>query len=164
MSKLNEKRKRFNFIDVILLVVILVIVSVLAFIGFKAYNNYFMKDSTGSVIRYEIVIEGVSNDIKYSINEGDDVIESLSFTSIGKVVGEPEITPTPFVASDDDGKLVESDHPSKSDIRITVEAKANGSKGTYDINGYTLCVGKSVSFRVPGFSAEGICVSAGGKK
>lgn len=158
MANTNEKRKRFNFIDVILLIVILAILSVFVYIGFKAYDNYYLKEASGTSIRYEILVEDISNDIKYTINSGDTVIETQTLTIVGKVVSY-EANPSEFVGVDRKGQSVLSEHPTKSDILITVEVKATGIGGTYDINGYGITVGKEMNFRIPGLSATGKCVS-----
>ena len=157
MANTKEKRRRFNFIDVILLIVIIAILSVLAYIGFKAYNNYFHKDASGTPIRYEILIEGIDNDIKYFVSKGDTVTEIDTLTSIGKVI-ECKAEPSQYVGTDAEGNTVVSDHPTKSDVIITVEVNATGVGTTYDINGYTVCVGKEISFRTPGLSTNGECI------
>lgn len=158
MPNTKEKRKRFNFIDVILLVIILAVISAMVYVGFKAYDNYFLKEASGTSIRYQILVEGVSDEIKYEINKNDTVVDSESLTSIGKVVSY-YVEPSTFVGTDQNGNTVESDHPNKSDILIVVDVKATGIGGVYDINGYSVTVGKDISFRIPGLSAEGKCVS-----
>ncbi|MBR5516077.1 MAG: DUF4330 family protein [Clostridia bacterium] len=158
MAKIKEKRKKFNFIDAILLMVILVLVAAFSYIGFKAYDNYFQKQASGIPIKYQILVEGVSNDIKYSVNKGDAVIETATLTSIGKVL-EYSITPSKFMGVDENGNVVVNDHPSESDILITVEVNATGIGGTYDINGYSITAGKDLNFRIPGLRMQGKCIA-----
>ncbi|MBE6574392.1 MAG: DUF4330 family protein [Ruminococcaceae bacterium] len=158
MAKIKEKKKRFNFIDVILLIVILSILASLVYMVILAYNSEFSKNgSSDDDIRYTLRVEGVDNDIMAEVNVGDKVVELDSFTEIGTVAEYYE-EPSEYVGYNSEGKAVKSDDPSKTDLIIVIDASGNGKGSTYDVGSYTVSVGKDIAFRVPGFTGEGQCV------
>lgn len=158
MAKTKEKKKSFNFIDVILLIVVLAIVSSLVYLVVLAYNDHFLRDPEYTDIEYTLVVKNVDNEVKYDISEGDKVTELDTLSNIGNVVSVSE-KPSVYTAADSNGELHDSQHPSQKDITIVIKAEGLGSKGTYDIGSYTVSVGKSINFRVPGFTGIGNCIS-----
>lgn len=158
MAVKKEKKKQFNFVDVILLVIILAVVFSLVYLVVHAYNNYFLKDGENTQIEYVIRIEDIDNDIRYSVKEGDTLVELDTHTEIGTVVSFRE-EPSVFIGYDKDGNCVQSNDPSRRDLVITVSTDAKGNGSVYEIDSFTLAVGEEIDFRIPGFTAQGECIS-----
>ncbi|MGM9663146.1 MAG: DUF4330 domain-containing protein [Oscillospiraceae bacterium] len=55
-----EKKRRFNIIDVIVLVLILAVVG---FLGYKVMNNIENRGADTITLKYQVLYEGVSNDL-----------------------------------------------------------------------------------------------------
>ncbi|MGM9618837.1 MAG: DUF4330 domain-containing protein [Oscillospiraceae bacterium] len=55
-----EKKRRFNIIDVIVLVLILAVVG---FLGYKVMNNIQSRGADTITLKYQVLYEGVSNDL-----------------------------------------------------------------------------------------------------
>lgn len=158
MAVKQEKKKSFNFVDIILLIIILAVVSSLVYLLVLAYNDLFLKGGEDAEIEYVLRIEGVDNDVRFSVKEGDTLVELGTHAEIGTVVDFYE-EPSEFVGYDKDGKQVLSDDPSKRDLILIVRTDAKGEGSVYEIDSYTISVGTEVDFRIPGFTAVGECIS-----
>ena len=135
----NRKRFSFNFIDAILIVVILVSVSFLIYVMFFSDSAIItsQKDSAHSAsIDITLRIEGVDNYLTVDIKKDENLADADREFVIGKV-----------------------SHPDKSDWEITVAADAIAENGSYKIMGNTVRIGDEITIRTPYFSAKAVCVS-----
>ena len=55
-----DKKRRFNIIDVIVLVLV---VAVVGFLGFKVAGNFQSQGASTITLKYQVMYEGVSNDL-----------------------------------------------------------------------------------------------------
>ncbi len=158
MSFIEKRKRRFNFVDVLLIIIILSISASLIYVFVSPYTNQLINNASTTTIEYRVLVEGVDDQIKYVINEGDKITETNSLLSIGNIVSV-EYSDTEYVGVDGEGNSVLGIYPGKKDILLTVRAEASNSKGTYSIGSYTVAAGKMIDFRVPGFISSGNCIS-----
>lgn len=152
--KTRKHRFTFNFIDVLLLMVILAAVLVLVYIF--ASGNSLTADPTVT-IEYQVLINGIRNEFCGLVSVGDKVIDSVGLFEIGEVV---DVSYTPYMYPMTDsatGTISLVEYPEHSDMTLTIRAEATTDTGYYYINGYTVAVGVLVSVRTPNFVEQGYC-------
>ncbi len=156
MQNKTKKRGRFNYIDVLLLILIIAAVIGLAWLMISPYTEQFF--ATTYDIEYTVALNGVRVEFKDKVQEGDRMVETAGLDGIGNVTGVV-YTASKFVGTDSNGHSITSDHPGLYDVMITVRAEATLQSGVYSVNGYGITAGKTIPFRVPDFIGEGVCVS-----
>lgn len=156
MQNKTKKRGRFNYIDVLLLILIIAVVIGLAWLIISPYTEQLF--ATTYDIEYTIALNGVRMEFKDKVKVGDSVIETVELDGIGNVT-EVVYTASKFVGTDSSGHSVTSDYPGLYDVMITIRADAAIQSGVYSVNGYGITAGKTIPFRVPDFIGEGVCIS-----
>ena len=177
----NKKGFSFNFIDAILIVVILVSVSFLIYVMFFSDSAIItsQEDSAHSAsIDITFRIEGVDNYLAVDIEKDENLADADREFIIGKVwdvkktgatkVMSDETTETTVIVSDpltgEETEKTETvtvyySHPDKSDWEITVTADAIAENGSYKIMGNNVRIGDEITIRTPYFSAKAVCVA-----
>lgn len=156
MKNRTKKRGRFNYIDVLLLILIIVAVIGLMWFLISPYTEQFF--ATTYDIEYTVALNGVRVEFKDKVQVGDRIVETVGLDGIGSVT-DVVYTASKFVGTDSNGHSITSNHPVLYDVMITVRAEATLQSGVYSVNGYGITAGKSIPFRVPDFIGEGVCVS-----
>ena len=152
----EKKKKRFNFVDAILLLIILLIVGALLYNYLAPLTTRLFADSYD--IEYTLQIRGIRREFSNKIIEGDEVVETDTLNEIGTVT-RALYSASKFTGTDSSGRTVTNDYPGMYDVTITVRAKAEMPSGMYEVNGYTITAGKVIPFRVPDSIGEAVCVS-----
>ena len=152
----NKKKKRFNFVDVILLVVILAIIGGVVY----AYLSPVTKQLFAKTykVTYTLKVQNVRLEFNNKIKADDKVVETETLKEIGTVTNVV-YTASKFVGTDASGKTVTNNYPDMYDATITVKADAEMPSGMYTVNTYSIMAGKTIPFRVPGFTGEALCLS-----
>ena len=158
--KAEKDTKKYNFVDVILLILVLLITAGIIYAFVAPYTVQIASNATSEKIEYRVRFQGVPDEIKYSIKQGDKVSESSELVFIGRVK-KAEYFDTEFSGVDKDGNGVVGVYPGKKDIVITIECDASPKEGAYKINGYSVTAGKKIDLRLPGFCGQGECVYVG---
>lgn len=152
----KKKNKRFNIVDLILLILLLAVAGVLLYSYLSPLTKQIFAETYD--VEYTLRIQSVRREFNNKIKEGDRVIEADSLKEIGTVKGVV-YTPSKFVGTDSEGKTVTSEYPDMYDVTITVSAVAEMPGGMYEINSFSITAGKAVRFRVPDFTGEAVCAS-----
>ncbi len=153
----ENKAVVFNFIDVILLILILSSVLVLTYF-FKERRIVVSNPNTSAQITYKIEIPQLREEFRNLIEIGDSIYDSESMLNIGEVT-DVSYTQSYYVGIDKElGKEIKSPYPSSISMTVTVKAQAQKTDSGYLLNGSELFIGDSISFRVPDFTGTGVCV------
>ncbi len=161
--KKNKKPVKFNVLDVILVILVLIIIttSVLIFVP-KIRNSLTRGESTK--ILYIIEISNVTENVAANIRVGDIVVDIANGYVIGKVAGNPEADDyKEFVYIEgtgaDDGKAVMAVVPERKNILITIEADAyyDGDIG-YTVNNNRIAVERIMEVRFPSYEGSVRCI------
>lgn len=158
MKKPNAglQRFRFNFIDLILICVMLAAAAMLIYI-FKTSDISIIKGSERTEIEYTVEIRQVREEFRNFIQNYDKVTDTVTQYALGEVVNV-EYAPARYTGVNrTTGTLVFSDYPEHMNVTVTIRAEATAGDGEYSIDGYKIAVGKAVALRVPGFTGEGYC-------
>lgn len=156
----KKEKKKYNFIDVILIILVLLVIGAIIYAFVSPYTTQLTGNAASRKIEYRVRFEGVPDEIKYSISDGDSVTEATELVNIGKVK-KTEFSSTEYVGVDKDGNSVVGICPGKKNILITVECDASVANGVYKANGYAITAGRLIDLRVPGFCGQGECVYVG---
>lgn len=159
-SAKKKRNYRFNFIDVLLILVILAVVSALAVILISDRVEVADTQVQTTDIIYELEFSSTYSDYKKLIQIGDTVTNLYSLEPIGEVLNVVASDVSYEGHSAQDGSSVLSTLPDRIRLVVTIRATAEVSEqGTYSVSGSTLFSGRKVSIRVPKFEGTGLCIS-----
>ena len=174
----RSKTGRFNFIDFLLVVVILLTVGALIYVYVP--NSIIQKLTSDKTVKIEYAIEiiGVDKDFIDNIKENDVVLDSVSKNSLGTVIlvenenqykeliySEPETETDTATDSGDENKAAEkkegvlSPVGEKYNIIVYISANAEYEEGKgYSVNGTRIAVGEKINLRFPNYVCEAYCI------
>jgi len=152
-----EKMKfRLNFIDIIIMLVILAATVLLAYIFLSSDINFF-EGNKKVIVEYKVEIRNVREELRDYISISDHATDTVTQYSLGKVV-DVEYTPARYTGVNRaTGELVFSDYPERINITVTIRSEATVSGADYSLNGYKIAVGKPIALRTPNYINEGYC-------
>lgn len=167
-AKKKKSSGRFNFIDFLLIVIVLLIVATVIYV-FAPFS--WIKNLTSTQtrnIQYTVEILGVDEAFAEKIKENDTVVDSISKSGMGNVVAvdyNNKYTELQYVITEnpEDGSQktegVLAEYPGKYNVIITIYGQAEYSEETgYSLNGARIAVGEKLSLRFPDYVGEGYCI------
>ena len=155
---MNETKKaRFNFIDALIILVILAIIGAAVYL--VAMERHTNRSANLGNVDYVVRISGVSEDALAFITVGDTVKDSVSGETMGiirAVRTEKTAYYGSFAKKNADGNyvLTKSQYPDRYDVYVTISANAvEDARGIYYLGTTKLLTGSAVYFKVPSFAA-----------
>lgn len=162
-SKAKQKGKggKFNIIDFLLIVVILLIIGALVYVFLPSSAIKSITADKKVDIDYAIEIIGVDEDFIDNIKQDDVVLDSISKSQLGTVTAvDYSIQYTELKYSEEEAVGVLSPVLGKYNVIVTVSATAEYEEGKgYSVNGTRIAVGEKISARFPDYVCEGYCIS-----
>ncbi len=160
MQQLNKKR-RFNIIDLLISIIILVVIAFLAYIF--VFNSSFGSANSDTVtIQYELEVRKVNDMLidPASRNVDCQIIDAAEKFPLGTV---KEFYTEPATLSTFDaetGEAMTSDYPEHSNFYFVIEAEAkkDPENNRYLLDGFELAVGSLVYIRTPYFTSSSYCI------
>lgn len=152
-----ERSGRFNTVDFLLILLILVVFTVLLLL-FDPFS-WISKDNTEEVtIRYTVEIKNVNNELKNNIKQGDKAVNSATDYDMGSVVSV-EVTDS-YTWEYNDGDFMEKKTVGgKSDIVIVLTVKAVYEPDVgYMVDGKHIAVGSQIGLCFPNYVGSGYCI------
>ena len=159
----DKKKRKFNIIDFLIILAILAIIFVVIYVvsPWSQINNIF--NASEKELIYTVKLENVDEELISLIKQGDEVIDSVSKSSLGKVyiVGDGTVKSTELGYETDaegeyEGKWIESSD--KYDITIQIKTSANYEENVgLFVNGTRVAVGEEFYLRFPKFEWNGYC-------
>lgn len=141
--KIDEKGRLFGKINIIDLLVVIVLIAVLCFAGYKFIGD---KGTQSQKIVMKIMTEEVSDFVLDKINIGDVVSDDLNNVPLGKVTNI-EKGPSISWAANTDGEYVASDREGWSSAIITTELEGKMYEHGALVQNSKYGVGHSATFR-----------------
>lgn len=157
MSKNKEKKMRFNIVD--LLIVVGLIVALV--VGVRILNmKPVIQDTEKSIATAVIEIKEVEKNLLDSINVGDTIFLTVDNVDTAKVVALSEPQPTQVLGLDTENGAYKytSSNNTKYTGYITVEAEVEEDDANIYAGSTSLKVGKAVFVKGKGYSAKGYVV------
>ena len=162
-----RQKGKFNFIDAILLLLIIAVVAMIVAYFMPGITYYFSAEDK-YIVTYEIEFRAIDGDVDLGgITQGMPVYDSKYNSEIGKIKGDVAVNPHNILVSSGElleeggseyaGKIV--DHPTLKNVVVTVEAEATygGESAGFLVNGQRIAVGREFSVRFGGFTGVGYC-------
>lgn len=163
LNKIRQKGNggKFNIIDFLLIVVVLLIVGALIYVFLPSSMIRNITADKKVNIDYAIEILGVDEEFIDNIHEEDTVLDSVSKNSLGTVTAvDYSIQYTELKYSEENDAGVLSAIKGKYNIIVTVSATAEYEEGVgYTVNGTRIAVGEKINARFPDYVCEGYCIS-----
>ena len=168
-ASVSKKKKsgRFNFIDLIFVLIILLAIATLVYIFSPVSFIEGLVNNESRTVQYTVEISKVDEDFINKIKENDTVVDSVSKNTIGTVTAvdyntkysELQLIETKL----DDGSVKKSgtlvEYPKKYNVIVTITANAEYSSGEgYTVNAKRIAVGEKMSLRFPDYICEGYCI------
>ena len=172
-SKQPKKKSRFNFVDLTLALVLLLVIGVLiySFSPVSLIKKWINKDTVN--IQYEIEIVCVDETVIDLIKSNTVVSDSVTKSSIGTVTmvnktDYVEYRPVEVIRYEGEGNerkeiversIVPVEYPNKYNLNVVVTVEADYMKGEgYSVDSTRIAVGEKLNLKFPNYKCEGYCV------
>lgn len=160
-----RKYKLFGKIPIFDLIIVVVLI-VVAFVGFKAVNSSqsgvaYTTSETKEIVM-TVKFTNISDTVKGEPKVGESVVETYTNNSLGTVISsklEDYIVKDYSVV---DGKLDINEFKDRHNIIVEIKTLANVSDINTSVNGTIIGIGKGVSFSMPSFSCAGTIIDIKG--
>ena len=170
-EKVKKARRKFNVIDVLVILLVATVIGVSIYTVFAWSNIKSLWSKNVVELQYAVEFRGVDKEFIDNIKENDQVIDAVSKSSLGTVFSPPVIEKHSVL--DYEEKTIEnpdktttltyngvlSEYPDKYDITvyITTTAEYQDDIG-YTVNGRRIAVGEMIPIRFPDFAATAYCI------
>lgn len=161
--KPEKARRKFTFIDFVLIVLVLAIITggVYVFLSGSIFAKIKAEEGT---VSYTVEIRGVDAAYIDKIKENDVVVDGVTKSTLGTVIAtdyNTKETSLEYVVQEDGTYLgTLSEHPNQYTVFVIITAPAKHVAGDgYFVNDCRIAVGEKMSLHFPDFAAEGYCIS-----
>ncbi len=142
MKLVDEKGKLFGIINIIDLSVLLIIVLLAGFAGYKVVGRKLNIASSPTkdvivTVRSQLATESVSK----SIHPGDSIVGGTTFVD-GKIESVT-VTQADYTTTTDDGRVLVGKHPTRYDLLVTFKVRVNTGSAVLKIGTDELHAGTS---------------------
>ena len=158
----TRRRRGFNFIDAVLVLIILLLVAILI-TAFAPFSSIVLSRGDEVTLEYTVEVRNVSGDIadQISTRGGYPLLDASTQYSLGDVALVDTATPYTVLTYNNATASAElTEYPDRYNVQITVSAPAIYRAGVgYTVNGYRIAVGKEIAVRCAEFTGTGYCIS-----
>ena len=166
-SKKKKRNGRFNLVDFILVVLVLLVVAILVQIFSPVSLIKNLATNQTKEIQYTVEFLAVDQEFIDRIQAEDVVINSVSKNNMGTVVAvdySTQYSELQYDKNNAEGKDIEygklSPYSDKYNVVVTISATANYvEEQGYSVNATRIAIGEKLSLRFPNYIAEGYCIS-----
>ena len=152
MKETMGKKHKFNFVDAVIILIVLALVALVAFIFIFQGSSFVSKIFGGGGEKKEIYYAVEVNQIRESLvgnpKEGDKVTDAVRNYKIGTIVGV--LTgDSEYIGGDSEGNAVATKYPGYQSLILIIKAEAVNNGREYSIDGYGIQNGANVNFNSP---------------
>ncbi|MBQ8837170.1 MAG: DUF4330 family protein [Clostridia bacterium] len=157
MEDMKKRAFKINFVDVIITLMIILVLSVAALMIASAFGATEAIDSEDVDIEYTVLIKGVLEDFRDTVQVGDAVIDSQERQSLGTVVGVEYYEYSYELYNDETHKMEIVTHPHSITIEMKVTATGYRKDGIYYLkeSGKPIGVGTGFNINTPHYCGIG---------
>ena len=155
---MNNRKLRFNVIDVLIILIIAAVIYVL--LNVFVFNDS-QNDNTAvnyKTIQYVVEVNNIDKRFSEVVKAGQVVQDAIEKKVIGKVTGVQSIQYKKSTFDFEELKEVVASVEDRITLKITIEAEVMDTERAYIINGCEIRVGQSYSLILPDLYAVGYCV------
>ncbi len=163
---MNERKVRFNFVDVLILLLLGLAAALVLLVIIPKLTGNKEDSEKRTVIHYTVEIQNIDSEIadtiKNSLEQTEDAvvmdgIDQQSF--LGTVESVEEAAYEKIVFDYENDLERRSVVPDKSCLRVTITAEAVETANSFVVNGHVIRVGEQYSLILPNFYGYGYCIS-----
>ncbi len=155
------KRGKFNFVDLLFLILIAVIVLAVFFLIDPFSMNVFGGAEKNVVVEYTVQIEYVEASLADNIRLGDEALNAVNKTSLGRVSAiKNDILYSEACYNSEADIVSMKEYPDRYNLQITITSDAVFEEGKgYTVKGTRIAVGGQYSIMFPNYLGNGYCIS-----
>lgn len=153
----GSNEKRFNFVDVVIIIAIVAVIGAVIWIAMVQSGNIEREKVVN--VEYTVRLTSVRSEFADSIHNGDMVIDSSTGEELGLVIAvrHPENTkyynPNVIVGSGERMTVGTSSYEDLYDIHVTISSKATiGANGVAYVDKNKILIGAPINFRISPFA------------
>ncbi len=157
----KTKRGKFNFVDLLFLVLVTAILFAVVFLIDPFSMNVFGGTEKNVVLEYTIQIEYVEASLVDNVHLGDEALNAVNKASLGRVSALRNDILYSEAYYDSEADVVSmKEYPDRYNLQITITADAvfEAGKG-YSVKGSRMAVGGQYSLMFPEYVGSGYCIS-----
>jgi len=147
-------KPKFNIVDGIILVVVILIIAVGCFIYFNMTKDDNVVEADTTKIEYVIEIKDLSEEAANSFNVGDSVTLGESTSGSGKITAVEVVPFIKWVENAEKGEVVISEVPGRYTANVTITSEVAKSNIAYTTGSEEIAVGKKMPFNAKGAASE----------
>ena len=158
---MEKRRIRFNFIDLLILLVGAAAIFVLLYVFVLSGRKAPVVSGEAETVRLEYVVEIQNVDEKFAeiVKKQQSVQDAIKRKPIGTVTGVEHNTFQKITFDYEKGEEVLSDVEGRVTLVVTIQADVTENKDSYTANGIVIRVGEQYSLIFPGMYGVGFCTS-----
>jgi len=149
MKFIDEKGRLFGIINPVDLIVIVLVLSIVGGIGYRLVSSVMNVSEDSLEEEKEAYVTLYASlqipEVAESIKIGDRLVANNEYTDAEVI--DVKVTPALYVASNSDGKAIQSEHPLWKDVKITIKEKINTSDVILKVSGQEVRVGYPFVFK-----------------
>lgn len=147
-------KTKFNIIDAIILIVIILIIAVGCFVYFNMTNDDAVVESNTTKVEFVVEVKDISQDVANSFNVGDAVTFGESASGSG-YISMVEVVPfTKWVDNVEDGEVVISEVANRYTANVTISSDVSKTNIAYTSGSEVIAVGRKMPFNAKGAAFE----------
>ena len=152
----QRKKTRFNFIDAIIIILILAVIATAVYLIYTAMQK--PRTATNGNVEFDVRISNVDGSSLPLIKEGDKVKDSVTGELLGVIVAvrAEKAQYVSNIAVEQDGALAlaVTDYEDRYDVYVKITADAlEDERGIYTVGTTRILIGSTVYFKVPSFKS-----------
>ena len=156
---MNKRKIRFNFIDLLLLLLIAAVVFAVLYIFVLSGRDTAQDDESTVTVQYVVEIANIDERFADAVKKGQPVQDAIQRKNVGTVVGAEAKDYEKIVFDYDSAEEVLAKSEGRITLYVTVEAQVYESDSAFTAEGVAIRVGERYSLIFPDLYGVGYCTS-----
>ena len=157
----KTKRGKFNFVDLLILVLVVLVLFAVVFVLDPFSMNVFGNAEKTVVLEYTVQFEYVEASLVDNVRLGDEALNAVNKASLGRVnsIRNDILYAEAYYNSETD-EVSMKEYPDRYNLQVTITADAVFEEGKgYHVKGSRIAVGRQYSLMFPDYIGSGYCIS-----
>lgn len=155
---MSNKKLRFNFIDALILLAVLLVMLVAWYFFVLRDTGSDVSEVSYNTIEYVIEVSNIESRFDGTVKRDQSVEDAIRRKKIGKVAGVQTVPYEKITFNKIDGVETVSEVEGKITMAITIQAEAIETDQSFLVDGCEIKVGLEYSLMLPEFYGTGYCV------
>lgn len=155
---MTKRKIRFNFVDLLILLIIGAAVALLALVFVGGFGKSSASETQTATIEYVVEIKNLDSSLQDTLAVGQLVEDAVERKQLGelKAISKSDAMQINYnyTTGEEEYSVVEG----KINLTLTIRAQAEESDISFSVDGYEIRVGTHISMTLPGFQCNGYCI------